>query len=379
MATNTPPGNGELTLRGWAAEAEAAANIAKALAPTSFVPDHLRVWRNPEERDPALRELDYDRTVQTVAAVLLAGQELEFKPMASLRAFVIIRGTVALFAVAARGLLQRHGHDIVVIESTSQRARVQGRRHGSEQWMTATWDIERATTAGLYPGRPDGNWRKQTKSMLVARATAEVSRWVASDALLALPLMAEEIEDSPDGQAAYAIMPPPPEPDATVPAAPPEPPATATTPAPRKRATRTRAALPAGPPAAEPMPPEPWATEPPATPRPRQADRPPDEVPNREQMKLLHAGLRDLQITGREEGLGLVSAWAGRKVETTSDLTRTEMQVVLDRITALLSIAAQHGAEGPPDGQQGTGEPPDGKDQGDEPGPPEEPTDAHDE
>jgi hypothetical protein len=368
MAT-APPGNGELTLRGWAAEAEAAANIAKALAPTSFVPDHLRVWRNPEERDPALRELDYDRTVQTVAAVLLAGQELEFKPMASLRAFVIIRGTVALFAAAARGILQRHGHDIVVAESTSQRARVQGRRNGTDQWMTSTWDIERATTAGLYPGRPDGNWRKQTKAMLVARATAEVSRWVASDALLALPLMAEEIEESPDGQA--AIMPPPP-PDGTAPAQPPEPPAPTTTPAPRKRATRTRAALPAGPPAAEPSPAEPWAAEPPATPPPRPPDRAPDEVPSREQMKLLHAGLRDLQITGREEGLGLVSAWAGRKVETTSELSRQEMQIVLDRITALLSIAAQHGAEEPPDGQ----------DQGDEPGPPEppeEPPDAHDE
>jgi hypothetical protein len=376
MATTAPP-NGELTLRGWAAEAEAAANIAKALAPTSFVPDHLRVWRNPKERDPDKRELDYDRTVQTVAAVLLAGQELEFKPMASLRAFVIIRGTVALFAVAARGLLQRHGHDIVVIESTSQRARVQGRRAGTDQWMTATWDIERATLAGLYPGHPDGNWRKSPKAMLVARATAEVARWVASDALLALPVMAEEVEEGPDGQASYAIMPAPPEADATVPAAPPEAPAPTTTPAPRKRAARSRAALPAGPPAAEAIPPEPWAAEPPATPPPRPAERAADEVPSREQMKLLHAGLRDLQITGREEGLGLVSAWAGRKVETTSDLTRTEMQVVLDRITALLSIAAQQAAGEP----RATGEPPDG--QADEPGPPEPPEegppDANDE
>jgi hypothetical protein len=369
MASTAPPGNGELTLRGWAAEAEAAANIAKALAPTSFVPDHLRVWRNPDA-PASQRELDYDRTVQTIAAVLLAGQELEFKPMASLRAFVIIRGTVALFAVAARALLQRHGHEIVVVESSSARARVQGRRAGTDQWMTATWDIERATTAGLYPGKPDSNWRRQTKAMLVARASAEVARWVASDALLALPVMAEEIEESPDGQAAYAIMPPP---GATTAAEPPGAAAPATTPAPRKRAARSRAALPAGPPA--PAAAEPWAAEPPAAPAARPPARAPDEVPSREQMKLLHAGLRDLKITGREEGLGLVSAWAGRPVESTSDLSRTEMQVVLDRLTSLLAVAADHAADHapaePPDSQDAQPEP--------EPGPgpePEPPADA---
>jgi hypothetical protein len=179
-----------LSLRGWAEEAQAAAGIAKALAPTAFVPDHLRVWTNPKERDS---------TVAQVSAVLLAGQELEFGPMASLRAFVIIRGTVALFAVAARALLLRHGHEIVVRESTSSRAIVSGRRNGSENWQSSTWDLDRARTAGLYPGHPDGNWRKQTKSMLVARATAEACRWVASDALLGLPLIAEEVMDDGAG------------------------------------------------------------------------------------------------------------------------------------------------------------------------------------
>src|SRR5215831_16079393 len=105
-----------VSLRAWAAEAEAAAGIAKALAGTPFVPEQLRRYTNPDA--PAnKRILDYDGTVATV---MLAGQELGFGPMASLRSITIIKGTVALYAIAARALLLQHGHEIIVKESTSQ-------------------------------------------------------------------------------------------------------------------------------------------------------------------------------------------------------------------------------------------------------------------
>ena len=310
---------GALSLRGWAAEAEAAAGIAKALAGTAFVPDHLRVWTNPQERDPSKRVLDYDNTVAQVTAVLLAGQELEFGPMASLRAFVIIRGTVALYAIAARALLQRHGHEIVVVESNSSRAIVRGLRAGSDHWQESTWDIDRAKTAGLYPGHVDGNWRKQTKAMLVARATAEVARWVASDAMLGLPLIAEEVEDaeveiSPDGDGA----------------APPS------TPAPtNRRRGGPRAMLPVGTGLATPAPPPP----PPAA--DSSSSQPPPGVPRATKAMIakLHAGLKALQITGPDEGLALVSMWAGRKIDNTQHLTRDEIRVALERIDALREAA----------------------------------------
>jgi hypothetical protein len=309
---------GALSLRGWAAEAEAAAGIAKALAGTAFVPDHLRVWTNPAERDPSKRVLDYENTVAQVTAVLLAGQELEFGPMASLRAFVIIRGTVALYAIAARALLQRHGHEIVVVESNSSRAIVRGLRAGSDHWQESTWDLDRAKTAGLYPGHVDGNWRRQTKAMLVARATAEVARWVASDAMLGLPLIAEEVEDaeveiSPDGDGAA--------------------PATPAAPTNRRRGG-PRAMLPVSAGLVSPAPPPP-------PPEGSSSSQPPPGVPRATKAMIakLHAGLKALQITGPDEGLALVSMWAGRKIDNTQHLTRDEIRVALERIDALREAA----------------------------------------
>jgi hypothetical protein len=323
MPSNTANGQA-LSLRGWAAEAEAAASIAKALAPTSFIPDHLKVWLNPDA-PPSRRELDYDSTVAQVAAVLLAGQELELKPMASLRAFVIIRGTVALYAIAARGLLQHQGHDITVVESTSVRAVVRGRRAGTDDWQTSTWDLDRAKTAQLYPGKPDGNWRKSPKAMLVARATAEASRWVAADALLGLPPIVEEVEDAEVELVPVAAIEGPAAPAAAVPEQR----------SARRRNPPKRAALPS---AAPGLPPP----EPPAPPVPE--DAPAGPKPTKAQLTKLHAMLGKLQITGREEGLGLISAWAGRLVTSTNSLSPAEIEIVFERMGALLTIAAQEPA-----------------------------------
>ena len=347
MPSNTQ--NGALSLRGWAAEAEAAANIAKALAPTSFIPDHLKLWVNPEERNPAKRQLDYEGTVAQVAAVLLAGQELELSPMASLRAFVIIRGTVALYAIAARALLLHAGHDIVVKESSSTRAIVMGRRAGTDDWQTSTWDIDRARTAGLFPGHTDGNWRKQTKAMLVARATAEASRWVAADAMLGLPPIAEEVED-----AEHEV----------VPAGAVEAPAAKGT---RRRNTPARAALPRG---APPAPPDAATDAAPELPEQR------GPRPTKAQLAKLHTMLGKLKITGPEEGLGLIAVWAGHPVTSTKDLSPDELQVVFERIESLLTIAAQdqageedQAAAAPDDEGQADEQPPD------DPPPDEQPED----
>jgi hypothetical protein len=369
MPSSNAQSNGALSLRGWAAEAEAAANIAKALAPTSFIPDHLKVWVNPEERNPDKKQLDYDATVAQIAAVLLAGQELELKPMASLRAFVIIRGTVALYAIAARGLLQHQGHEITVVESTSVRAVVRGRRAGTDDYQTSTWDLDRAKLAQLYPGRPDGNWRKSPKAMLVARATAEASRWVASDALLGLPPIVEEVQDAEVEVVPIAAI------EAPAPEVPEQ--RTATRP---RRNTGKRAALPSAAPGLPP--PEPPA--PPADPEP-----PREPQVTKAQLAKLHTMLGKLRISGPEEGLGLIAVWAGHPIESTKDLTRAELEVVFERIESLLSIAAQDQAgeedqaadapddDGPmnqgPDLEPGRHAPPEGDEHPPDEPPPEDP------
>ncbi len=339
-----------VSLRGWALEAEAAAGIARALAPTPFVPDGLRRWLNPQERDPAKRQLDFEGTVATVTAVLLAGQELEFGPMASLRAITIIKGTVALYAVACRAILQRNGHDILVKESTDFRAIVDARRAGSDVWQRSIWDLDRAKVAGLYPGHPDGNWRKQPKAMMVARATAEASRWVASDAMLGLPMIVEEIEDTERGE---LLALPPGQADANgqdPQAEAPEPKRTAA------RKPRKPASPQVPPPAASPE-----GTSPPAPP-PGPSDTPgPDEPKiSPAQRSRLYAGLRDIGIGAREnrdEALALLGAWVGRQVESTNDLTATEAGTVLDRLQALRTLGARPPDDAdlgvPPDPEEG--------------------------
>jgi hypothetical protein len=341
-----------VSLRAWAEEAEAAAGIAKALAGTPFVPEQLRRYTNPNAK-PEQRQLDYDGTVATVTAVLLAGQELGFGPMASLRSITIIKGTVGLYALAARALLLQRGHEIIVKESTSQRAVVIGRRAGGE-WQTSTWDLDRARTAKLFPGTEYSNWRTQTKAMLVARATAEASRWVAADAMLGLPVMAEELEENVDGVvpalevgSAATVQP-----AAEVSAAKP-----ATT---KRKTPAARVALPAAtmPPAPEPAPP--------AAPVPQEPQRVEPRLTAKARTRIL-ASLRDLGFTSREEVLGLLSAWLGRAVASTNDLTPEEAITAIERLDALLKLGAHQNGDHSADPAAEAADPAE---------PPEEPPDA---
>lgn len=161
----------------WAYEAQQAARIAASLAKTSFVPASLR--GKPED----------------ITAAILAGQELGLRPMASLRSMDVIQGTPALRAHAMRGLVQSHGHEIELVESTPTRCVMRGRRGAAgapREWQTVEWTIERAAQLGLTSKE---QWKKQPQTMLVARATGELCRLIASDVLHAMPYAAEEIDE----------------------------------------------------------------------------------------------------------------------------------------------------------------------------------------
>jgi len=163
----------------WASEARQAYSIAVSLAKTSFVPDAFR--DKPHE----------------VTAAILAGKELGFDPMASLRSISIIKGTPALTAMAMRGLVQSHGHDVEVVSESPTRAVVKGTRRsgllgGKTTEHVSEWTIERAKGMGLTSR---DNWQKQPQAMLVARATSEACRRTAADVLIGMPYSAEELAD----------------------------------------------------------------------------------------------------------------------------------------------------------------------------------------
>jgi hypothetical protein len=329
----------ELTLRTWFAEAEAAAGIARQLADTPFVPESLKRYVRSDRNAPAV--LDVDATVAVVSAALLAGQELGFGPMAALRSFDVIRGVPALRANALRALVQHYGHDLTTVESNGTRAVVRGRRSNGET-QQSTWTLDRARQMGLYPGKEDGQWRRQPQNMLVARATAEAARWIASDAILGMPYIAEELADEP-----YEIAPPAGELEAA--------------PEPAKRAKRRTAATRVN--ALTPPPPQPpppviagsvvaggddpaTAAEPAARPAPVPPPREPaaEEGPpmiNRAQLSKLHIKLREARMTDPADALDHISVWVDHVVTTTKSLTAAEASTVLTRLDEFIAAEAE--------------------------------------
>lgn len=156
----------------WVDEARQAHQIATSLAKTSFVPQSLR--GKPED----------------ITAAILAGSELGLRPMATLRSMDVIQGTPALRAHAMRGLVTSRGHSVQLVTSTPTLCVMRGRRAGEDEWQTIEWPIERAAALGLT-GKSE--WKKQPQTMLVARATGEICRLIASDVLHAMPYSAEEL------------------------------------------------------------------------------------------------------------------------------------------------------------------------------------------
>lgn len=160
----------------WAQEADMAYQLANRLSTTSFIPSTMR------------------GKVGDITACLLAGNELGLPPMAALKSMDVIHGTPGLRAHAMRGLLQSKGHEIELIESTDTVCRMRGRRAGAENWQTVVWTIGRAQMAGFPAKNP--NYKTQPANMLVARATGEIARLIASDALHGVPYSVEELRDS---------------------------------------------------------------------------------------------------------------------------------------------------------------------------------------
>jgi hypothetical protein len=162
----------------WAQSATAASHVAEQLVRSSFVPESFR------------------GKAHEATAAILAGLEVGLAPMAALRSFDVIQGQAAPRAVTLRAIVQSQGHEIELVESTASRCKMRGRRHGSQTWQEVTWTFDRARQLGLTT---KSNWKSQPQAMLVARATSEIARLVASDAILGIAYSIEEIADGAGG------------------------------------------------------------------------------------------------------------------------------------------------------------------------------------
>lgn len=317
VATTPPaPNPAVAALLDWAHSASAAHEIAQSLVRTSFVPEGFR--GKPDE----------------ATAAILAGIEVGLQPMAALRSFDVIQGTAAPRANTLRAIVQSQGHDVWVVESTETRAIVAGQRRGSTQEQRSVWTIDRAKRLGLTGKK---NWQAQPQAMLVARATAELCRLIASDAILGLPYSIEELVDGDDLAAADVVA------------------------LPAKRRTAKRStAKPAtatvdrvdAPPAPEPVYDEPpfdddsaagaGETDDSTTPPEAEQSEAPATGPSEAQNRLMHRMFHDLGISDRDERLEFTSAIVGRVLTSSTELTRGDASRLIDHMARELGEVAPY-------------------------------------
>lgn len=276
----------------WAEAARAAFSLAEMLCATSFCPESFR--GKPQEG----------------AAAICAGGEVGLSPMAALQAFDIIQGRAAPRAITLRAVVQSKGHDMELVDSTSARCVMRGRRVGKEQWQQITWTIDRAKQLKLT-GKP--NWQNQPTAMLLARATSELARLIAADAILGIPYSYEELQDGFESED--------------------ERPARRTV----KRAP-ARTALTASPaPDAAPSAPAPAvAQEGPPLPgeEEQEADAAPPSPITDPQMAKMHACFNDVGITERDDRLAYAAEVIGRDITTSKELTVGEASAVIEALVA---------------------------------------------
>ena len=275
----------------WAQSAQAAHAVACELVKTTFVPDGFK--GKPGE----------------ATAAILAGLEVWLHPMVALRSFDVIQGQAAPRAITLRAIVQSFGHEMVMEESTATRCRMRGRRKGTSEWVPVTWTIDRAKDLGLTSKH---NWKAQPQAMLVARATSELARLIAADAILGLGYSAEEVADGGPVEQRTA--------GETVDATP-------TTTRRMSRPTRQQ----------------------PAQEQP--AERPADDVQDAEEVhddaptetatRAMFASFREAGFTddarsegGRAKRLGYISQIIGREVASSKDMTAAEVFHVIDALKA---------------------------------------------
>jgi hypothetical protein len=175
-------------LRAWIEILAPAAELARTIAPTDFVP---RAYRN---NPPA------------ITAAVLYGDEIGLGPLVAVNEIHVIEGRVFVSAEAQRALVLAAGHEVWPEELTTTRATWCGRRRGSEQTTRITWTLDDARRARI-DGKP--NWKGYPRQMLSARASAELCRAIYADVIGGIGVL-EEFDDPDDAAATPGAVAPAP-------------------------------------------------------------------------------------------------------------------------------------------------------------------------
>jgi hypothetical protein len=285
--------------------------LAQQIADTEFVKSALR------------------GKVPAITAAILAGDEVGFGPMQSLKYLSVIDGQPTISAEGQRALILAAGHQMWFepreVSITKFTWYGQRREDGHIAAMTFTMDdAKRAGLANKY------NWRMYPQAMLSARASAALARAIFADTIGGLSAT-EELEDGEPSN---------------VPEVPPDQPPAEGDPAPASRRKRSRRG---NPPVVAPTPP----TAPDDAPQPPLPGEAGTEEPPRAtqaQMRAIFPRMRDLGMGDRETRLAWVNAHLDREIKSSDELTAAEANSLinaLDREIATAALNAEAGGEGP--------------------------------
>lgn len=144
---------------------------------TMISPEELNTLDTLAKRLYAARV--FPKTVESVDmafAILLAGHELGFSPMASARGITLVSGKVSLgadFTVAACTKHRDVCRYFSIIESSATQATYETHREGAPKPVALTYTHDMARRAGLTGSQ---TWRAHPEAMLRARCAAALAR-----------------------------------------------------------------------------------------------------------------------------------------------------------------------------------------------------------
>lgn len=281
LATVDPTGG---RLVSWAHAMHAAKQLADALSNTTFVPAVFR--GKPDD----------------AAAAIMYGDEVGFTPGQALQNIYVISGRPGLYARSMVALVLSRGHEIWTEASSPQRVIVCGKRRGTTHIERVEWTRAKAETAGYTSNK---KYTTDPESMLYARASGDVARRIAPDALAGIAYTVEELElngDTPTVTVSRADTP---------------------------KRTAKRAAT----------KPTPEAEEPDLDDKPAAEPTYDTGGVTKAQRDKLMAQFGDLSVTDRDARLRMSSEIVGRELSSANDLTKDEAHKLIDELDKRLPDA----------------------------------------